>query len=168
MANTTDCSALLCYQKNTVNEPWEPTYLQKCLYECAKGMDRDELIHSLVMAELKAGDMANRCQKLETSKRILSSNLQKTIKLKNTLKQCLKEAEDILDDNMLENENTTDYKALYEKQLEENLKLREEKTDLQEQIDELGDYCENLSQEPYTRDAYEVFENITAKAPEAQ
>ena len=40
-------------------------------------------------------------------------------------------------------------------------KMAEEKTNLEEQIDELGDYCKNLSDEPYTQDAYEVFEKIT-------
>jgi len=40
-------------------------------------------------------------------------------------------------------------------------KMANEKIDLEEQIDELGDYCKNLSDEPYTQDAYEVFEKIT-------
>ena len=44
---------------------------------------------------------------------------------------------------------------------EDNKELKEEKMELEEQIDELGDYCKNLSDEPYTQDAYEVFEKIT-------
>jgi peptidoglycan hydrolase CwlO-like protein len=78
----------------------------------------------------------------------------------------------------------SDYKALYEKQLEENKKLKEKlqsfmgkaklwettaqnieekNTDLQEQIDELGTLCKNIDE-----NAYNSWKEITEEESEAE